>query len=66
MVPSIQNSAEGKARYAAITDAFDCIRASNAYCDRWIKGEDWLRIISAECDLVVADMNLLPVIFTKL
>jgi hypothetical protein len=58
MVPSIQKTAEGKARYAAITDAFDCIRgASNAYSDCWLKAEDWLLIICAEYDLIVADIN---------
>ncbi len=54
MVPSIQKTDERKARYAAITDAFDCIRgASNAYCDCWLKAEDRLLIICAEYDLIV-------------
>jgi hypothetical protein len=56
MVPSIQKTAERKARYAAITDAFDFI-STIAYCDRWLKAEDWLRIICAEYDLIVTDIE---------
>jgi hypothetical protein len=58
VVPSIQKTAERKARYAAITDAFDCRRgAFSAYCDCWLQAEDWLRIICSEYDLVTADIN---------
>jgi hypothetical protein len=50
MVSSIQKTAERKARYAAITDAFDCLSgaSNNAYFDCWLQAEDWLRIICAE------------------
>mgnify|MGYP000612368323 CR=1 FL=1 len=46
-------------RYTAIADVFNFIRSatSNAYCDRWIKAADWLRIICTEYDLIVEKID---------